>query len=174
MWLMGTLASKWYPVILIVGAIAVVLYALGHKSTKTEIFIEAAPELVWQVLTDISRYEEWNTVLLPLGDEVLQQGKRIKYVFIQADKKLPFIISLMVRQSVNDALLYQSAGIPGIFTLKQAYFLYPTEGGTRLVMQEDYRGVAVNFWDPEHVQTAYQKMHQLLAGRAVQLKKEAR
>jgi hypothetical protein len=47
---------------------------------KTEIEIEAPPSRVWEVLSDFSRYPDWNPFILAVKG-VVQQGAKIDYRF---------------------------------------------------------------------------------------------
>ena len=53
---------------------------------------------------------------------------------------------------------------PDIFILGQE----PVKGGTKVTQREEYRGIAVWFWDADWVEPAYQKANQALRDRVLQ------
>ena len=46
------------------------------KSIRTDIAIDAPPETIWQILTDFSRYPEWNP-FIPAAEGAAREGETI-------------------------------------------------------------------------------------------------
>ncbi len=62
--------------------------------------------------------------------------------------------------------------VPGIFTFDLKYMLEPAAQGTRFTIHEDFRGIAVLFWDASWLETAYQESAKELRDRIFQKKTE--
>lgn len=140
---------------------------LGSKSVHTEVIILSTPEKVWQVLTDIERYSEWNPAITLVEGE-LKEGNKVTYRFQETDTKAANISSEVIEISPHRHLNHKG-GIWGIITFDQHYYLEPHELGTKFIIHEDYTGVYVNFWDESHTQKQYQNMADVLQSRVLDL-----
>lgn len=165
---MAILESKWVVgAIVMLIAVLALLYITGHKSVHAEIEIPASPKQVWNVLVDIERYEEWNTVLVPLEGE-LREGANVRYEFRQnADNT--YTIPSKVEKVVEQTLLNQRGGMQGILSFDHRYTLEPANGGTKVIIHEEYRGIGVPFWDPAPVEAAYHRLNQALKDRVIEV-----
>lgn len=140
---------------------------LGSKSVHTEVIIPSAPEKVWQVLTDIERYHEWNPVITLVNGE-LEEGNKVTYRFQETDSKAANISSKVIEITPHTHLNHKG-GIWGVITFDQHYYLEPNELETKFIIHEDYTGVYVNFWDESHTQQQYQNMAEALKLRVLDL-----
>ena len=147
--------------------ILLVLYSLGRKSAHAEIMIPASKEKVWAVLSDASKVKEWNPVLIPLEGSYAE-GNKIKYEFRQEGKE-PAIMDATVKEMRKEELLNQVGGMPIIITFDHKYMLEEVEGGTKLTIHEEYRGLMVPFWDPTGVEKAYEQLSEALKNRVMEL-----
>ena len=166
---MSLLTSKWFVLAVAIGVVVLLMYALGRKSVHTELEIPATPAMVWQVLTDTAAYRDWNPVLVPVKGE-LQVGSRVEYEFTQ-DEGNSYVIPATVNRMNAGSLLNQGGGTPVILTFDHRYVLEPVDGGTKVTIHEDYRGIGVHFWDPSPVQAAYERLNAALKDRVLALKK---
>ena len=162
--------SKWLIAVLALISILAILYFLGRKSVHTEITIEATSNEVWAVLTNTSKIQEWNPVLIPIEGK-LREGSKVKYEFRQDDNSTSEILAT-VKQMIRDKLLNQNGGIPGILTFDHKYILESIEGTTKVIVHEDYRGIGVVFWNPASVEKAYEKLLIALKERVLKLQKD--
>ena len=157
---------------LIVTGIVVILlalYGLGKKSAHVTLPIAASPEEVWNVLVDSKRAAEWNKVLL-LQSGLIAEGETVVYQFFQEEGK-GSDIKARVRRVIPHELLNQSGGVPGVLTFNHQYQLKPAQGQTQLVIHEDYRGIAVPFWNHKPVEAAYQRLAETLRQQVLTLKR---
>lgn len=155
--------------ILAVLAIALcVLYFTGRKAAHSEIMIDAPVEKVWQVIRDTQSYPEWNSVMqLKRGN--VAEGSELVYTFTQ-DEETQYDVKIKVKQIIDNKLLNQVGGIPAILTYDHRYALEPSDGNkTKLTIHEDYRGAYVNFWNPELVEKAYQRLNENIKTRSESL-----
>ena len=71
--------GKWVLSIIAVVALGGLAMALlGRKSVHAEIVIPSPPSAVWAVLTDASRYKEWNPVFVDVQGEY-REGAKLRY-----------------------------------------------------------------------------------------------
>lgn len=161
------LTSKWFIGLVIIIMIITLLIVFGRKSVHTEILIPAKPEQVWSVLTDTKNYDQWNKILTPIDGE-LRVGETVKYRFSQ-DADNSYEISSTVRAIIKNQLLNQGGGTTGILTFDHRYQLQQVDAGTKVVIHEDYRGIAVPFWNPAPVAVAYERLNQALKERVLKV-----
>lgn len=153
---MTLLSSKWMIFGEVLFVVLFLLYIFGKKSVHTEISIPAPSGTVWSVLTDIQNTKTWNPVLIPLEGE-LKEGTQIKYEFRQDENSIS-TIPATVKQIIDNRLLNQTGGMPGLLTFDHKYKLEPADGGTKVTIHEDYRGIMVPFWNPAPVEEAYKRL----------------
>lgn len=167
---MAIITSKWIlTILLLVLLVLAILYLVGRKSVHSEITIQASSQEIWLVLTDIQKIKEWNPVLVPVEGE-LKEGVTLKYEFYQEGDE-PIVMSAKVKEMIDGKLLNQAGGMFGILTFDHKYILEPSHGETKVIIHEDYRGIAVPFWNPAPVEKAYIKLNEALRDRVTQLKK---
>ena len=144
--------------------------SLSALYVSAEIVINASTEKVWSVLMDKSVYREWNTVLIPVKGD-LKVGSKVEYEFHQ-DENTKSVIPSKVLAIEENKILNQGGGIPGVLTYNHKYILEKNEGGTKVIIHEDYKGVGVPFWNPAPVQKAYERLCKDLKNRVEALKEE--
>ncbi len=148
-------------------AILLFFYFFGRKSVHTELVIEASPEQIWEVLMDEEAYKEWNQVLIPITGRI-EQGNKLTYALIQPEGK-SIEIGMKVIELIPFKLLNQYGGVPGIFTFDHRYILEPVEKNTRVIIHEDFRGIAVLFWDAGWLEQAYADSNKSLRQQVLEL-----
>jgi len=85
-----------------------------NKHIKTEIIINASVKTVWEVLTNFSRYPEWNPFFQSIEGELIT-GKKLKNTMLNGRNKFvfkPVVKSVVPYQSFS---WFGSLGIKGIF-----------------------------------------------------------
>ena len=143
--------------------ILVILILTGSKSVHHEISINASPEKVWKTLIEMDEYQNWNPVMELLEGKV-QEGNKVRYKFTQ-DESTTSEIGATVLQVVPNKLLNQKGGIPLVLTFNHKYELESTENLTKVIIHEDYKGIGVNFWNPQPVEEAYKRLNFALKER---------
>lgn len=159
---MSLLTSKWSLGLLSLAVLLAAAAFFGRKSVHTEIHVDAPPAQVWAVLMNTAAYRDWNPVLVLLEGK-LREGQTVTYEYRQGDKT--YVMDAGVIRVTPEHLLNQSGGPFGILTFDHRYLLEPSEGGTRVTIHEDYRGIGVHFWDPSPVGKAYEKLNAALKAR---------
>lgn len=161
------MVSKWTLLVLVILTLIVILYLTGKKSVHHEIKINASPEKVWMVLTNMDAYNEWNPVMKLLEGEVKEKAK-VTYQFTQDSDNISQIPST-VKKVIPNELLNQGGGMPVILTFNHKYILEPLGDKTKLTIHEDYKGIGVNFWNPKPVEEAYGRLNEALKKRVESL-----
>ena len=136
------------------------LYLAGHKSVEAEIVIPAPPSKVWAVITDPDTYADWHPVIRPIAGR-LESGQTVTHAMTLEDGSVSEVEAAVVRVE-DERLLNQYGGVPLVLTFDHRFELEAVEGGTRLRQHEEYRGIAVPFWDPASVGAGYAEANKRL------------
>ena len=109
------------------------------KSFSTSIKIQAAPEKIWAILTDASRWTEWNTTVDRIEGKIAPGEKVTVYVKINPGRGFP----LKVREFVSPQRMVWADGMPlGLFKGERTYTLTKqTDGSTEFAMREEFTGL---------------------------------
>lgn len=117
-----------------------------HHELHTQVDVDATPETVWSVLTDLDRYAEWNPFIVEargtvaVGDELVNR--------MQAPGGKAMTIKPVVT-AVEPAQTFEwlgSVGFPGVFDGRHRFDLEATStGSTRIIHSEQFDGVLVRF-----------------------------
>lgn len=106
------------------------------------ILIDAPPVDVWAVLTDLSRYPEWNP-LFREGSGEIAVGERIKLRSVHpANGRMMTVKPKIVTAEVGVELRWASS-LPGLISGEHSFALTPVGGGTQVVQSESFRGLLV-------------------------------
>jgi hypothetical protein len=114
------------------------------RTLGTEVEIAAPPDVVWDVLTDLDRYAEWNPFVREAAGRA-DVGARLE-LLIQpvGGRAMAFRpVVTAAERGRRFAWLGRLWGVPGLFEGAHRFDLSPTATGTRLVHGEDFRGVLV-------------------------------
>ena len=99
--------------------------------------IEASPERVWAVLTDASRYRDWNKAVVSI-DGTIAPGNTISLVSVVNPKRA---FKLRITEMTAPNRLVWRDGMPlGLFTGERTYMVQPREGVTHFEMTETFTG----------------------------------
>ncbi len=117
-----------------------------RHALHTEVTIDAPPAVVWQVLTDLDRYPEWNPFIVESrGTPAL--GERLTNRLQPAGGK-----AMTFRPTITacrpEAVLewLGRAGLPGLFDGRHRFELRATaDGGTTVSHTEHFSGLLVRF-----------------------------
>ena len=160
---MELLTSTWMIVLYVIVGIIITLFLIGRKSAHTEITINAYPEKVWSVISDGSKYNQWNSVINDLEGELVE-GKKVNFTFNQNEGK-SYPISAEIKEIQENRLLNQFGGTVGVMTFDHRYIIEELNEAVKVTIHEDYRGIMVPFWSPSDVQLAYERLNEELKKR---------
>lgn len=116
-----------------------------QHSLETDVSISASPETVWEILTDLDRYCDWNPFVVSAEGKVAV-GERLTNRLQPPGGK-----AMTIRPTVTAADPSQTLEwlghlvVPGVFDGRHRFELEATSTGTRLVHSEQFSGVLVRF-----------------------------
>ena len=114
------------------------------KRIRTEIEIEASAERVWQVLTDLAAFPDWNPFIQRAKGEV-EVGEQLE-VFIQPpDGRAMTFKPKVVKAEPNRELRWRGRlWMPGLFDGEHAFIIEPLgPGRVRFEQGEAFGGILV-------------------------------
>jgi hypothetical protein len=114
-----------------------------RHSLHTEIDIEATPDVVWDVLTDLDRYADWNPFITS-SSATLEVGETMVNV-MQAPGGKAMTIKPRITELENEKTFewLGSLGFRGVFDGRHRFEIHPATTGTRLMQSETFSGVLV-------------------------------
>jgi len=116
-----------------------------HHELHTEIDIDAKPEVVWQVLTDLDRYPEWNPFITSavgtpeVGDKLLNRMEP------PGGKAMTFKPQVTVVEDGKTFEWLGTLGFSGVFDGRHRFDIEASPTGTKLIQSESFDGVLVRF-----------------------------
>jgi hypothetical protein len=117
-----------------------------HHELHTEINIDATPETVWEILTDLDQWTDWNPFITSSVGQPDVGNKLINRMEPPGGKAMTFKPRVTV---VKDGTTFEwlgKLGFSGVFDGRHRFELAVTpSGGTRLVQAEELDGVLVRF-----------------------------
>lgn len=122
---------------------------------RTEIEIAAPPAAVWQVLTDFSRYGEWNPFLASV-EGTLKVGSELRVVVSPpGGREYHMIMRLITCEPERELRWRGKWGADFLFRGEHFFRLVPLEHGhTRFVHGEDFGGILVRWLGQRLTQVA--------------------
>ena len=134
------------------------------KTVSATTLIDAPPLAVWAVLTDLSRYPEWNPLFREASGEIAA-GKRIRLRSVHpASGRLMTVKPRIVTAEPGVELRWASS-LPGIMSGEHSFVLTPLDGGTRLAQTEIYGGLLAATVSIPRTETIFQAMNDALKQR---------
>ena len=110
----------------------------------TQIDIDAAPETVWDILTDLARYPDWNPFIVSAEGQVAVGERLTNRMAPPGGRAMTFKPTVT---EVDPGRSFEWLGrlfLPGVFDGRHRFQLEPTtDGGTRFVHSEQLIGVLV-------------------------------
>jgi hypothetical protein len=114
------------------------------KEIKTQITIEAAPERVWEVLTDFGQYSVWNPFIKSIKGEVKTGNKIIVRLEPPGAKGMTFKPRVLAFDQNKEFRWMGHLFFPGLFDGEHRFELIDNGNGTTTFIQaEKFRGILV-------------------------------
>lgn len=112
------------------------------RELRTEIRIAADPSTVWDVLTDVESFPEWNPFMTQV-DGIFALGERVKVrLQLPGGRGMTFKPTVTVLKPGSELRWLGRLLLPGIADGEHIIELTDTgDGGTALVHREEFRGV---------------------------------
>jgi len=109
----------------------------------TEVEIDASPEVVWDVLTDLDAYETWNPFIVE-GSGIVDEGESLHLrMSPPGGKAMRFRPTVTAADHATRFEWLGHLAVPGLFDGRHRFELRAEHGGTTLVHSEEFTGVLV-------------------------------
>jgi hypothetical protein len=110
---------------------------------KTTIDIDAAPETVWAVLSDLPSYPSWNPFIREARGG-LSAGERL-HLQMQPERgrAMRFRPTVLTAEPNRELRWRGRLVAPGVFDGEHRFAIEPIAGGSRLLQEERFTGVLV-------------------------------
>ena len=136
----------------------------------TKIDIDAPPSTVWEILSDLDGYAEWNPFIVSSSGDVAVGEKLNNRLQPPGGKAMTFKPTVTEVEVGHTFEWLGRLGVPGIFDGRHRFELEAApNGGTRLIHSEQLSGVLVRFMrkslDTQTLQ-GFQDMNVALKDRA--------
>ena len=117
-----------------------------HHELHTEIDINATPEAVWQVLTDLDGWADWNPFITSSVGKAAVGEELSNRMEPPGGKAMTFKPEVTVVDEASTFEWLGKLGVTGVFDGRHRFQLEATpSGGTHLVHTEHFTGVLVRF-----------------------------
>ncbi len=115
----------------------------AFQSTTT---IAATPETIWAILTDGSRYPEWDPYAIRIEGTIGLGQKIVVYTKVAPDRSFP----VTVKEFVPGRRMAWASGMPlGLFSGERTFTLTPQPGGqVEFTLREEFRGLLLAMIGP--------------------------
>ena len=119
------------------------------RGTRTSIDLDATPERVWEVLTDVPAYPDWTPVLTS-AEGTFAEGGRVVFSFPPLHALLRSTVSVRVlevtpNRRLRIAYRFARLGVPGLLDAEQTSTIDVRDSVVRLWLELRARGVLVPF-----------------------------
>ncbi len=113
------------------------------KQLHSEVLIDASPAEVWAILTDFSRYHEWNPFLVDASG-VPREGTKLRVTLAPPGGRRITLSPEVTAVAAGEVLEWWGhLGVRGLFDGRHRFELHAAGRGTRLVQSEIFTGVLV-------------------------------
>ena len=127
------------------------------KEIRNEIIINASPDYVWHILTDFSKYSQWNPFIRTI-EGMVEPGALIEAQigFYNFDSK-PLLLKVVWVEPNQALRLRRQLFIPGIFDTEYVFEIEPLgPNQTKLIHREIFSGLlAPLFTRGQEAETQY-------------------
>ena len=112
-----------------------------HLKTITD--IDASPEAVWAVLSDLPSYPSWNPFIREASGQ-LAAGERLDLKMQpEGGRAMRFRPTVLEAEPGRELRWRGRLVAPGVFDGEHRFAIEPTAGGSRLVQEERFTGILV-------------------------------
>lgn len=117
-----------------------------HHELHTQIDIEATPETVWNIITDLDKYSEWNPFIVEANGDIAVGRKLTNRMQPPGGKAMTIKPAVTAVEPAQTFEWLGHFGVSGVFDGRHRFELQTTpSGGTRLLHSEQFDGVLVRF-----------------------------
>lgn len=147
-------------------AAALALTLAPRGELVTEVFIDAPPRRVWEVLADGREYGSWNPFITSMTGALVEGGRLTNVMRPGGGAAMTFTPKILVARPESELRWLGTLPVPRVFEGEHYFQLEATERGTRLRHGERFRGVALWFMSTERFRADFERMNAALKERA--------
>jgi hypothetical protein len=116
------------------------------KTFSSTTTIAASPETIWAILTDGTRYPEWDPNAIRIEGQIALGAKIVIYTKVAPGRAFP----VTVKEFVPGQKMMWTSGMPfGLFTGERTFTLKPQSNGQiEFTLREEFRGVLLGMIGP--------------------------
>jgi hypothetical protein len=114
------------------------------RHIQTEITINAASDIIWEVLMDFEKYQSWNPFIQAISGEA-KVGSTLKIeIHPPGAKPMVFKPKVLTCEPSREFRWLGKGPLPGLFDGEHLFKLEALEGGkTRFLHEEEFTGILV-------------------------------
>jgi hypothetical protein len=137
------------------------------KTMSATTQIDAPPMAVWAILTDLSRYAEWNPLFREAEGQIAV-GARIRLRSKHPANGRMMTVKPKIVVAEPGVELRWASSLPGIMSGEHSFALSAADGGTRLVQSESFRGLLTHVAGRTfaNAEASFQELNEALRKRA--------
>jgi hypothetical protein len=140
-----------------------------HHELHTEIDIDAAPEVVWQVLTDLDRWADWNPFITSSVGMAEVGETLVNRMEPPGGKAITFKPQVTVVENGKTFEWLGKLGFSGVFDGRHRFDVETSGTGTKLIQSESLDGILVRVMRKSldtHTKAGFESMNVALKARA--------
>ena len=116
-----------------------------HHELHTEIDIDATPEVVWQVLTDLDRYSDWNPFITSSVGKPELGNKLVNRMAPPGGMAITLKPQVTVVEDGKSFEWLGKIGFSGVFDGRHRFEVEASPTGTKFIQSESLDGMLVRF-----------------------------
>jgi hypothetical protein len=117
---------------------------VNMKELRTEIEIQATPEKVWQVLTGLDQYPEWNPFIHHAIGKA-RVGEKVDITFKSGSKEMTLHCTIVKVEPNRELRWKYHVALPFLFSGEHGFIIEPVEGNmVRFINREIFNGLLVS------------------------------
>lgn len=143
---------------------------LTERTLRAEVTVDAPVGVVWQVLTKLDNYAEWNPFFQQASGTV-GVGETLRLEAHSDSGMMVFTPTVLEACEDRELRWLGRVLLPGVFDGEHSFTLMPLEGGrVQVVQSEVFRGVLVPFFGAllNETERSFDALNQALKTRAEQ------
>ncbi|MCI4065585.1 SRPBCC domain-containing protein [Micromonospora sp. R77] len=115
------------------------------RTIDTSITISSPPERVWEILTDLPRYQEWNPFVRRAAGRPAVGEALTLFIQPPGEKGMTHHPTVTVAEPARQFQWLGKVAVPGLFGARHEFVLEAAAGGTLVRHRETFTGLLVPF-----------------------------
>lgn len=139
------------------------------RNLTTEITIEAPARVVWEILTDLEKYEDWNPFIVSSEGDVTEGSRLRNKMQPPGGKTTTFKPTVTAVEAEKYFEWLGRLGVPGLFDGRHQFKLEAVGERTRFIQSEEFTGILVPLFAKmldNKTQPGFEAMNQAIKERA--------